>query len=106
THLLVSALEYGRAKTESRAATVSRHADYADDAGGREAGTDMLGRFLDDHDVDSLLVPERFPVGTADGLREQGIDVTAEDDGILVDIRAVKTDEEIEKVRDAQQVNE
>ncbi|WP_256685014.1 M24 family metallopeptidase [Halococcus qingdaonensis] len=106
THLLVSALEYGRAKTESRAATVSRHADYADDAGGREAGTEMLGRFLDDHDVDSLLVPERFPVGTADGLREQGIDVTAEDDGILVDIRAVKTDEEIENVRDAQQVNE
>ncbi|WP_049998287.1 M24 family metallopeptidase [Halococcus sediminicola] len=106
THLLVSALEYGRAKTESRAATVSRHADYADDAGGREAGTEMLGRFLDDHDVDSLLVPERFPVGTADGLREQDVDVTAEEDGVLVDIRAVKTDEEIEKMREAQRVNE
>ncbi len=106
THLLVSALEYGRAKTESRAATVSRHADYADNAGGREANPELLGRFLDDHGVSSLLVPPRFPVGTADGLREQDIDVTAEDDGVLLDIRAVKTDEEIEHVREAQQVNE
>jgi Xaa-Pro aminopeptidase len=106
THLLVSALEYGRAKNESRAATVSRHADYAEDAGGREATTELLGRFLDDHEVSSLLVPPRFPVGTADGLREQDIDVTAEDDGVLLDIRAVKTDEEIERVREAQEVNE
>jgi Xaa-Pro aminopeptidase len=106
THLLVSALEYGRAKTQSRAATVSRHADYAKDAGGREATTELLGRFLDDHDISSLLVPPRFPLGTADGLREQDIDVTAEEDGVLLDIRAVKTDEEIEKVRAAQQVNE
>ena len=106
THLLVSALEYGRATTESRAATVSRHADYAEDAGGREANPELLGRFLDDHEISSLLVPPRFPVGTADGLREQGIDVTAEEDGVLLDIRAVKTDEEIETVREAQQVNE
>ncbi|WP_435077009.1 M24 family metallopeptidase [Halococcus sp. AFM35] len=106
THLLVSALEYGRAKTESRAATVSRHADYAEDAGGREANAELLGRFLDDHGISSLLVPPRFPVGTADGLREQGIDVTAEEDGVLLDIRAVKTDEEIHMVREAQQVNE
>jgi Xaa-Pro aminopeptidase len=105
-HLLVSALEYGRATGESRAATVSRHADYADDAGGREANTELLGRFLDAHDISSLLVPPRFPVGTADGLREHEIGVTAEEDGVLVDIRAVKTDEEIEMVREAQQVNE
>jgi Xaa-Pro aminopeptidase len=105
-HLLVSALEYGRAKNESRAATVSRHADYADDAGGREANAELLGRFLDDHEISSLLVPPRFPVGTADGLREQDIDVTAEEDGVLLDIRAVKTDEEIHMVREAQQVNE
>jgi Xaa-Pro aminopeptidase len=105
-HLLVSALEYGRAKTESRAATVSRHADYAEDAGGREANPELLGRFLDDHGISSLLVPPRFPVGTADGLREQDIDVTAEDDGVLLDIRAVKTEDEIEHVREAQRVNE
>jgi Xaa-Pro aminopeptidase len=106
THLLVSALEYGRAKTESRAASVSRHADYADDAGGREANPELLGRFLGGHGIDSLLVPPRFPVGTADGLREQDIDVTAEEDGVLLDTRAVKTDAEIEHVREAQRVNE
>lgn len=104
--LLVSALEYGRATGESRAATVARHADYSDDSGSREAGTELLGRFLAEYDIDSVLVPPRFPVGTADRLREQGIDVTAEDDGVLTEIRAVKTDEEIEYVRDAQRANE
>lgn len=105
-HLLVSALEYGRAKTESRAATVARHADYTDGSGSREAGHELLAAFLEDHSVDSVLVPPRFPVGTADGLRAQDIDVTAEDDGILTEIRAVKTDEEIEYVSDAQRANE
>ena len=104
--LLVSALEYGRAKTESRAATVARHADYTDDSGGREADDELLGRFLAEYDISSVLVPPRFPVGTADGLREQNIEVTAEDDGVLTEIRAVKSDEEIEHVGDAQRANE
>jgi Xaa-Pro aminopeptidase len=106
THLLVSALEYGRAKGESRAATVARHADYTDGAGSREAGHAILADFLGDHDVSSVLVPPRFPVGTADGLRNEGVEVTAEDDNVLTEIRAVKTDEELEHIRDAQRVNE
>lgn len=105
-HLLVSALEYGRARGESRAETVARHADYSDDSGSREADDELLAAFLEDYDIESVLVPPRFPVGTADGLREQDIEVTAEDDGVLTAIRAVKTDEEIEYVRDAQQANE
>ena len=108
THLLVSALEYGRANGESRAETVERHADFADDAGGREAGDEILAAFLDAHGVSSILVPPRFPVGTADALRERGVSVTAEDDGlgVLTEIRAVKTDEELDHVRDAQRANE
>lgn len=106
THLLVSALEYGRAKGESRAATIARHADYTDGSGSREAGHELLAAFLEDHGVSSILVPPKFPVGTADGLREQDIAVTAEDDDVLTKIRAVKTDEEVEHIRDAQRVNE
>ncbi len=106
THLLMSALEYGRAKKESRAATVARHADYTDGSGSREAGPELLAAFLTDHDISSILVPPRFPVGTADGLREQDITVTAEDRGVLTEIRAVKTAEEIDSVRDAQRANE
>nr|WP_080505377.1 aminopeptidase P family N-terminal domain-containing protein [Halococcus hamelinensis] len=83
THLLVSALEYGRARGESRAETVSRHAEYTDGAGSREAGHVVLAAFLDDHDVASVLVPPRFPVGTADGLREEGIEVTAEEGSVV-----------------------
>ena len=106
THLLVSALEYGRAKGESRAGTVSRHADYTDGAGNREAGHAVLAAFLDDHDVASVLVPPRFPVGAADGLRDEGIEVTAEADSVITDVRAVKTDEEVDHIREAQRVNE
>jgi Xaa-Pro aminopeptidase len=106
THLLVSALEYSRARAESRAETVSRHAEYTDGAGSREAGHVVLAAFLDDHDVASVLVPPRFPVGTADGLREEGIEVTAEEGSVVTDVRAVKTDEEIDHIREAQRVNE
>jgi len=106
THLLVSALEYGRAKKEARTETVSRHADYTDDSGEREASHVVLAAFLDDHDVSSVLVPPRFPTGTADGLREEGIDVTADDEGVVTDIRAVKTDEEVERIHETQRVNE
>ena len=106
THLLVSALEYGRARGESRAETVSRHADYTDGAGNREAGHAVLAAFLDDHDVASVLVPPRFPVGAADGLRDEGIEVTAEEDSVITDVRAVKTDEEVDHIREAQRVNE
>jgi Xaa-Pro aminopeptidase len=108
THLLVSALEYGRAKTASRADTVARHSDYTEGSGSREAAGEVLAAFLDDHDVSSILVPPRFPVGVADDLRERDIGVTSEDDGagVLTDIRAVKTDEEIEHVWTAQRANE
>jgi Xaa-Pro aminopeptidase len=110
THLLVSSLEYGRARTESRADTVARHATYEPDdadAEGRAASIPTLAAFLDAHDVNSVLVPPRFPVGAADGLREQGVAVTAEEArGTLTEIRATKTGEEIEHVRDAQAANE
>jgi Xaa-Pro aminopeptidase len=108
THLLVSALEYGRATTASRAETVARHSDYTEGAGSREAAGEVLAAFLDDHDVSSVLVPPRFPVGVADDLRERDVAVQSEDDGagVLTDIRAVKTDEEIEHVRTAQRANE
>ena len=109
--LLVSGLEYGRAKTESRADRVRRPVAYdkrelVDAYGPREAGHRVAARFLADCGVESVAVPERFPVGTADGLREQGIDVVVDTDDVLVDIRAVKTPAELDHVRAAQKANE
>ncbi|WP_224336803.1 M24 family metallopeptidase [Haloprofundus halobius] len=111
TRLLVSGLEYGRAKKESRADAVFRFADYdfrqrLAEYGPKEGRARTIAAFLDDAEVKSVLAPERFPLGTADGLREQGGDVTAESRDVLGDIRAVKTDEEVDNVRAAQKANE
>jgi len=109
--VLVSGLEYGRAKKESRADRVDRPVAYdkrglVDAYGLREAGHRVAAAFLADSGVESVAVPERFPVGTADGLREQGVEVVVDTDDVLVDIRAVKTPTELDHVREAQRANE
>ncbi|WP_435349030.1 M24 family metallopeptidase [Haloarchaeobius sp. HRN-SO-5] len=111
TGLLVSSLEYGRAKKESRADVVKRHSDYdarekMEEYGEELAHQKLLAEFLADLGVDSLAVNGQFPLSTADGLREEGLEVTPDRDGIVRDIRAVKTDEEVDHVRTAQRANE
>ncbi|WP_128905626.1 M24 family metallopeptidase [Halorubrum amylolyticum] len=105
-HLLVSGLEYGRAREEATADTVERHADYDYEYGGREARNDMYARFVRDKGVDFVSMPPRGPVGTADALRERGIDVAVDADDRLQDVRAVKTDAEVGAIREAQRANE
>ncbi|RDZ64950.1 peptidase M24 [Haloferax sp. Atlit-12N] len=110
-HLLVSTLEFGRAKKESRADTVSRLSDYDYRDKHAEHGA-VVGKaktvaaFLADHEVGSLAVPADFPLGTADALRDEGVAVEAETDDVLTNIRAVKTDEEVAHVHAAQDANE
>ena len=110
-HLLVSSLEYGRARTESRADDVVRRADFDYRAKREEYGPDeadhrVLAEFLADRGVDSVLTPSRFPLAPADGLQELGVGVSAETDDVVTEIRATKTGEEIEHVRTAQRANE
>jgi len=106
TSLLVSGLEYGRATEESNADTVERHADYGFEYGDREAKLDMYAEFVADKGVDSVLVPARGPVETADALRERGVDVAVDDDNVVTRARAVKTTGEVEHVRRTQRANE
>ncbi|SNZ13254.1 Xaa-Pro aminopeptidase [Natronoarchaeum philippinense] len=110
-HLLVSGLEYGRAEKESRAATIARLGDYDyQDRAARDgpdaARLDVIAAFLADHGVGAALVPQSFPTGTADGLRERDIGVAVERSDAITEIRSVKTDEEIDHVRTAQRANE
>ncbi len=110
-HLLVSGLEYGRAKSESHAATVVRPAEYGLEEYREEYGTAgardrVRADFVADHGVDSVAVPERFPVGAADGLREQGVEVAVDSSDVITEIRSVKTDAELDHVRVAQRANE
>jgi Xaa-Pro aminopeptidase len=111
THLLVSGLEYGRARSEGRAATVSRHADYGyrakvEEHGPVDAKAQMVREFLADHGAERVAVPPRFPLALADGLRELDVSVSPETDDVLTGIRAVKTDEEVDHIREVQRANE
>ncbi len=109
--LLVSALEYGRAKRTARADAVQRHSEYnhrehVAEYGSHEGKSRTLAAFLAAHDVASVAVPAEFPVGTADGIRDRGIEVRADTDGVIGSIRATKHDEEIEHIRTTQRANE
>jgi Xaa-Pro aminopeptidase len=109
--VLVSGLEYGRAKTESNADVVRRFADYdfqqmREEHGAEEARRRMVAAFLEEAGVDAVAAPKRFPLETADGLRERGVTVEPDADDTITTIRARKTDAEIEHVRAAQRANE
>jgi Xaa-Pro aminopeptidase len=109
--LFARSLEYGRARSESHAATVERMTDFGherliEEHGRHEATDRALAHFLDSHGVDSVVTPPRFPLRAADGLREQGVTVEADAESVVTGIRATKTDEEIDHVRAAQRANE
>ena len=111
THLLVSALEYGRAERTARADTVQRHSEFdyrkhAEEHGRTEGAHRMLAAFLESRGVESVAAPESFPLGVADGLRDLGVAVEADYDGVVADIRETKTDEEVENIREVQRANE
>jgi Xaa-Pro aminopeptidase len=110
-HLLVSTLEYGRATKEADAASVSRlvEFDYRDRVSehGSVAGrARTIAAFLDRHDVGRVLAPASFPVGIADGLRDAGVELTADETDVVGEIRATKTPAEVDAIREAQAANE
>ncbi|RQG98543.1 M24 family metallopeptidase [Natrarchaeobius oligotrophus] len=110
-HLLVSGLEYGRASADANADSVSRRAAYDYQAlvaehGRHEGKVRALEAFLTDHGVESVAVPRNFPTGTADGLRDRGVSVTVEPEGIVEGIRATKTEWEIDRIAASQRANE
>lgn len=111
TALLVSSLEYSRAQAESRADVVRKHEDYdhaelVHEYGQEEAGKRVRAAFLDEFGVSSVATNRRFPLATADGLRDQSVDVTADTDDTVTDIRAVKTERELDAIREAQRANQ
>jgi Xaa-Pro aminopeptidase len=105
--VLIKSLEFGRAREESAADEVRKPADYGFSAyGGPAEHRDAVAAFLAEFDVDSVVVPTRFPVGHADGLRERDVAVHPEDDGVLERVRAVKRQDELDEIRAAQRATE
>ena len=110
THLLVSGLEYGRARKEARG-SAERPSDYdgmakAREYGRTEGGHRVVAEWLADKGVESVASPSRFPLGMADGLRDLGVDVIADHDDVVERVRAIKTETEIDNIREAQEANE
>ncbi|MFB6360033.1 MAG: M24 family metallopeptidase [Halobacteriales archaeon] len=105
--LFVKSLEYGRAKTDSDGDAVRRPTEYGVEAyADRDADHDALAAFLEEFDAEAVGVPDRFPAGTADALRERGVTVEPDAEGVVADIRAVKSEDEIDEIRAAQRANE
>lgn len=109
--LLVSPLEYTRAHTDSDGDEVHKlsafgYGEALDDHGPGKARPYATASFLDSCGVGSVSVPASFPTGTADALREQGVEVLVDYDDAVGSVRAVKTDEEVGHIRETQRANE
>lgn len=110
-YLMVRSLERGLAESESRAETVWSAEDFdrraiREEHGSEEVPYRVLSRFLTEHDVTTVAVPDDYPLGLADGLREMGHSVEPDRTGVIDDIREVKMPEEIDYIRAAQRATE
>ncbi|UWG48319.1 Xaa-Pro aminopeptidase [Halanaeroarchaeum sp. HSR-CO] len=111
TALLVSSMEYGRARVESRADDVRQFPDYdrrdLDDEYGSKGGrARAIVAFLEEFDVTSVSTNARFPLETADNLRDLGVRVEPDSADAVERTRAVKTETEIASIQEAQRANE
>jgi Xaa-Pro aminopeptidase len=108
--VVVSSLEEGRARKESRATTVVNMNEYgAQDLTGRGiSGTEfwatIMKSFLDARGLRRVSVPPYFPVAEADRLRGMGIELVIASD--LRERRRVKRPDEIEAIAAAQRATE
>ncbi|WP_255150793.1 M24 family metallopeptidase [Halorarius halobius] len=108
---LVSSLEYTRAESDSAADEVRKTAEFEDDEvdemdDPRVAAKHVTANFLEAYGVDRVVVPDAFPTGTADVLRERGVGVAWDDEYVMTDVRAVKSEREVDHIRAAQRANE
>jgi Xaa-Pro aminopeptidase len=109
--LLVSGLEYTRATEDSDADEVRKFDAYgyrekAAEVGPPEAMKLVVADFVAEFGVESVAVPASFPTGTADILRDHGVSVTPAYHDPVEQVRAVKSDEAVEHIREAQRANE
>ncbi|UPM42647.1 M24 family metallopeptidase [Halocatena salina] len=109
--LLVSGLEYTRAKADSDTDAVRQLSEFdywekAEKMDPRNARKLVTADFLADAGIESVTVPASFPTSTADVLRDQGIDVVWDEEYVLTAVRAVKSEREIAHIEETQRANE
>jgi len=108
--LVVSSLEEGRARKESRATTVVNMNEFgaqelsARGISGTEFWATLMKRFLDARSIRRVSVPPYFPLAEADRLREMGVELVVAND--LRERRRVKRPDEIDAIEAAQRATE
>lgn len=107
--LIASDLEIGRAREEAAVDEVLSMTEYRERArrgGAKRPGmADILATALRKHGARSVSVPDAFPLGMADALRERGIRVTALPNPFFP-ARVVKTPAEVKAIRECQEATE
>lgn len=110
-YLLLSTMESGRAKKESRVRNVLTlddfgYMDYVKKGGdGDKAYMHAVVGMLKSLKLKKVSVPQDFPLFVAEALRGEGIEVVMAE-RMLNDAREIKTQEEIEKIRESQRACE
>jgi len=102
TRLLFWGSDYFSATDRSRADEVYRAADYGYHGyGSLDERHRVTGEFVADHGVETVVVPERFPLGTAEALAAAGIAVQRDGSDVLTQLRSRKAPDEVAALRDA-----
>lgn len=108
THVVMSALEVDRARKNAKVDHVHAMVDIAEKltaAGKGATVADMAAWLINQDGAAEVEVPRDFPFGLAEALRERGVKVKAVE-GSFFPTRAIKSAEEVELIRQAQQLNE
>ena len=101
--LIVSQMEYERARKESTVTEIRSSLDY-----GRDLKTEeLITKILREERINAIEVPRNFPLFTADELRKNGIEVVPmEEEPILTKEREIKDENEIGYLKKAQRACE
>ena len=96
--LIVSQMEYERARKESVVKEVRSSLDYGHDLKTEE----LIIKILQEEQVEAIEVPGYFNLYTADALRKNGIEVIPVDEVIMTKEREIKDEQEIGYLKKAQ----
>jgi Xaa-Pro aminopeptidase len=100
--IIVSQMEYGRARKESSVKEIRSTLDY----GYNIKTEERITKVLQEEGVSAIEVPAYFPLFLADELQKRGIDVVPVKELIMTKEREIKDEQEIDYIKKAQRACE
>lgn len=108
THTVLNDLEIGHAKRDAKVQHVHplrKYMEIVKASGAQPSEASFIHAFLEEQNIKAVNVPNDFPAGLMVSLQKLGVEVTPVQGSFFTE-RAIKTAEEIEKIRFAQSINE